>query len=153
METLIEAKQHLRDNWEKGTDCPACGQHVKRYSRPMHYSMAAMLIRLYRLDQSEPGYHHAGAIAKGISSTGTNDFSKLKHWGLIEQMPKDPKQNKHTSGYWQITQRGKQFVAHGSTEHARVLIFNKKFLGVTGEQITIQQALGGKFDYNKLMSE
>lgn len=151
METLIDAKKYLRDNWEKGTDCPCCGQLVKLYSRPMHYTMGAMLIRLYRLSQKDSGYHHVKDIAAGISDTGTNDFSKLKYWGLIEQMPKDPKENKRTSGYWRITQRGVQFVLGQRTEHERVLIFNKKNLGLTGDQIDIKQALGERFNYNELM--
>ncbi len=151
MQTLKEAKQHLRDNWEKGTTCPCCGQMVKLYSRPMHHTMAAMLIRLYRLQKSPDEYHHIKHLVAGISATGTSDFSKLRYWGLVEQMPKDPKESKRTSGYWRITQRGVQFVLGQRTEHQRVLIFNKKNLGLTGNQITIKQALGDSFDYNELM--
>lgn len=28
-ETLEEAKQFLRENWEEGADCPCCTQKVK----------------------------------------------------------------------------------------------------------------------------
>lgn len=151
METLVEAKKHLRDNWEKGTDCPCCGQHVKLYSRPMHYMMVAGLIQLYNLDKKKPGYYHVSELSIGQTYTSIGDFAKLKYWGLIEQKPKDPKENKRTSGYWRITQRGVQFVLGQRTEHERVLIFNKKNLGLTGDKIDIKQALGGRFNYNELM--
>lgn len=149
---LIEVKKHLRNNWEKGTDCPACGQLVRRYSRPMHSTMAATLIRLHALNAQKAGYYHVKDIVKGISDTGTNDFSKLRYWDFIVEMPKDKDDTKkRTSGYWRITDKGTDFVMNRLTVQSHVLLFNKHLLGFEGNQINIKEALGEKFNYTELM--
>ena len=72
--TIQEAKNFLKENFEKGCICPTCNKIVKKYVRPLNSVMARMLIRLYHLPE---GWNHVSDIAKGISETGTNDFSKL----------------------------------------------------------------------------
>lgn len=43
--TIEEAKQLLKDNWEKGIECPCCTQFVKLYKRPLYSAQAYSLIR------------------------------------------------------------------------------------------------------------
>lgn len=146
METLEEAKQLLRDNWKAGVECPCCSQNVKQYSRPLHTTMALTLIRLNNLGE---GYHHVKKIVKGISDTGTNDFSKLRYWGLIVEQKNDTE--KRTSGSWAITHKGRQFVNGELAIQKNVLLYNKKSYGLEGEPVTIMEVLGNKFDYQELM--
>lgn len=148
-ETLEEAKAFIRENWEKGTACPCCGQLVKLYKRNIYAVMAADLIRLYHLDQSK--YHHIGKFSNKNRSGG-GDFAKLVYWGLVEEEPKpaDDKK-KRTSGMWRITEAGKSFAERRLRVPKYAQVYNGKLLGLTGDRVMIDDALGDKFDYDKLM--
>lgn len=146
--TLEEAKEFLRDNWEKGTKCPCCGQRVKLYKRALYGTIAADLIRLYHLDQSE--FHHIGAITSQNRSGG-GDFAKLTYWGFVEEAKKtDPK--KRTSGMWKITERGVYFVENRLIVLSHAQIYDGKLLGLTGSPVNIKDVLGEKFNYEELMA-
>lgn len=146
--TIEEAKQQLRDNWEQGLDCPCCGQFVKLYNRKLHTVMALMLIKLYKLGE---GYHHIRDFI--VTPTGTNDFSKLRYWGLVAEMPKDESDSsKRTSGFWAVTTKGTDFVHGKQSVPSHVQLFNSKKYGFTGDQITIREALGNEFNYQELMA-
>lgn len=152
METLDEAKVYLKENFEIGVKCPCCGQFVKKYKRPMHTTMARSLIQLYQMSNLDTEkYFYSGDIVKGISSTGTNDLSKLKFWKLIEEAKADGTQKGRTSGFWRITEAGLKFVERKTVVDQGIYLYNDKFLGFYGEKIDIKGALGSKFDYEKLM--
>ena len=113
-QTIQEAKDFLKANYEKGVECPCCKQHVQLYKRKFNSTMARMLIRLFVLSKEKNiAFHHVKDIARGISDTGTNDFSKLVYWGLIQEQGKEAGDKAHhTSGYWRITDKGRDFIAH-----------------------------------------
>lgn len=150
-----DAKKYLRKNWEEGLECPCCGQFVKKYNRKVHSTMALCLIHLYRIHKlswADTQYHHVRDIVKGISSTGTGDFSKFKYFGLIKEMPKDYKDlKKRTSGFWGITSKGIDFVERRITIPARVQLYNTKVVGFDEQQVDIVEVLGEKFNYQELM--
>jgi hypothetical protein len=147
METLQESKEFLRANFDKGVSCPCCNQFVKLYKRKLASTPSRMLIRLHSLDN---GWHHVGELAKGISDTGSNDFSKLAYWKLIEEKTKTNDEKKN-SGYWKITEKGINFVENKITLQSHVFIYNTKFLGFNEKKISIIEALGNKFNYTELM--
>ena len=74
--TMEEAKQLLKDNWEKGIDCPCCTQFVKLYKRPLYSAQAYSLIRLYKLCQDDYTYHHISKISQENASRG-GDFENV----------------------------------------------------------------------------
>lgn len=148
-DTLEDAKQYTREHWEKGVRCPCCDQLVKLYKRPLYSTIAADLIRLYKLNHSE--YHHIAKIL-GNNRSGGGDFAKLIYWELVEELEKDPEDTTaRTSGMWKITQKGKDFVKDMVNVPSHALIYDGRFLGFTKETIDIKQALGKKFDYEELM--
>ena len=151
MQTITEAKQYLRENWEKGVDCPCCNQLVKLYQRPITGSMVTWLIELYKLSKGGNGvYFH---ITK-IGTDGEGDFAKLQYWGLIAEQEKDPSDTKkRTSGFWTITEKGKNFVEGKITVPSHIKIFNNKQYGFNGSQVYISDCLGNKFNYRELMGE
>ena len=149
MNTIIEAKRHLRENFNTGTDCPCCGQFVKLYKRKLAATPSRMLIRLYSLLD---GWNHVSEIVKGISSTGSNDFSKLAYWKLIEEKGNLNNDGKKNSGYWKITKKGRDFVENKIRIPSYVLIYNTKCYGFSDDETTIIGALGEKFSYNELMN-
>lgn len=151
--SLQEVKSYLRENWSKGTHCPACNQFVKRYNRPLHSTMALTLIRLYHLCRGNDAYLHVKKIVEGISDTGTNDFSKLRYWDLIEEMPKDSLATKtKTSGHWRITAKGIDFVLGNIKIPSRIILYNKTFMGFDGDDIDIRGVIRNEFDYQRLMN-
>jgi len=147
MKTLEEAKQYLRDNYEEGTKCPCCGQNVKLYKRKLGSVMARCLIKMYN---STSKWMHVRDIVKGISDTGTNDFSKLKYWGMIEEQ-ENTDTRKRNSGYWKLTHKGELFVVGRETVPSHAHIYNTRLMGWSDTQISIRQALGNQFDYEELM--
>lgn len=150
--TIKEAKEILRQNWEKGIDCPCCTQMVRLYKRQPYYVQALALINLYKLDKVEPGYYHITQIEKGIKKSGGGDFAKLHVFGLIvDRQNTDTK--KRTSGMWAITDKGRAFVAGTTTVPKYARIFNRKYYDVSKELVTIKDMLGSEFNYQELMGE
>lgn len=155
-ETLEEAKLFLRKNWEKGVVCPCCNHFVKRYKYAFHNGMARALIYLYQATNNGIGSDNDGYINVNpyFVSIGVKFFGyhpKLEHWRMIERMP-NTDTTKPWSGYWRITERGKQF-ADGNLKVAKhVYLYNKDALGFSDELIDIRDALGKKFDYDELMN-
>jgi hypothetical protein len=147
METIIEAKEHLRENIKKGADCPVCNQFVKMYKRKLNSVMARCLIKLHQMG---PGYHHVKDVVKGISDTGTNDFSKLRYWNFIHEHPNEDKKKKN-SGMWCITFSGQQFAQYKSEVHEHVFVYNGERQGFSDSTTSIITSLGAKFDYQELM--
>ena len=154
METLKEAKQHLRDNFEKGVACPCCEGFVKLYKRKLNSGMALFLIGLYKL---APISHERGQqsffsnkeiMAKMNINTSSLDYSVLKHFGLIE--PRVAENGHRDSGHWRITYDGISFVGLNGIVPKYVYLYKNKLQKTEGE-ITIQEALGNKFDYKELM--
>lgn len=149
-DTLEDAKQYTREHWEKGVRCPCCDQLVKLYKRPLYGTIAVNLIRLYKLDRSQ--YHHIAKILLPNSSGG-GDFAKLIYWGLVEEQQKDEEDTvSRTSGMWKITQKGIDFVNKKTKLYSHVLIYDGRFLGLSGNEVDIKDVLGKKFNYEELMA-
>lgn len=153
--TIQDGKKYLRENWDasNGVDCPCCGQLVKLYSRKLYSQMAKGLIGLYRLDRKKPNrYFHITEI-QGVV-VGGGDFAKLAYWGLIVEQAKDESDDtKRTSGFWAITQKGRDFVNVKITVPSHVKVFDGRTFGFGEKHITIQHALGKKFNYAELMGD
>lgn len=135
---------------DEGCTCPLCGQYAKVYKRKINAGMAADLLRLYRLNVHGMynDYHH---YTKFCNKSGGGDFAKLVYWGLIESKP-HTQDDKKSSGYWAITQRGIDFAEGKITVIERKHIYNGEMCGESGGQVTIRDALGKNFNYSELMN-
>lgn len=150
METLKEAKNHLRENYERGVNCPCCGQFVKKYKRSVYARIAKYLINLYHLNKHDSSKYFS---VDEIKVKGDGDFAKLLYWNLIEEMPKNETDtHKRTSGFWRITPLGKDFVENKIKISKYALVYNSKLLGFEGEQTSIIECLGKDFNYQELIS-
>jgi len=153
MNTMAEAKQYLKDNCDKGVNCPCCSQFVKIYQRPITSSMALALIILYK---EGPGYHHWGNLIdkKGYSNcVNSGDKSKMVYWGLIEKKKGTRDDGSKRNGYYQITNRGKDFVEMKISVPEHAYIYNGKFLKFDDQLVSIQDSLSEKFNYKELMGD
>lgn len=153
METIKEAKDFLNLHYKKGIACPCCDQFVKEYKRKVYGRIARLLIHLYHIDRAiGSGYVHIDMICEGITEKGSGDFAKLQFWGLVElQENTDPK--KKTSGYWRITDFGKNFVEDKVKIPKYVHILIGKARKFSGPEVGIRACLGKEFNYAKLMSD
>jgi hypothetical protein len=151
--TIEEGKALLRENFEEGIECPCCGQRVKRYARNLYSTQAYCLIRLYRITELEgEDFYHWRKLIENVGGSLGEDFPKLRFWGLIREADTRTL-DRNASGYWKITQKGKDFVLGIISVPKKVYIFNNKFRGFSDDTITIQQALKDKFDYRELMGQ
>lgn len=86
MNTIVEAKEYINTNMDKGCCCPCCNQKVKLYKRPVNATMASILINLSKISLID--FVHSSKLYEGFGRLGT-DFPQLKHWHLIEELPND----------------------------------------------------------------
>jgi len=150
--TLDEIKAWLQLHVDKGVHCPCCGQHAKIYKRPVSGNMALVLIALYRQGRDwihlEDTPRPDDATKEAISK---REWAKMAYWGLIEQKEVTSTKTKN-SGVWRITEAGIDFVLGRSSIQKYAIIYAAQLLGFKGKQVTIDDALGEKFDYVELMT-
>lgn len=148
MSDLAEAKEFLRRHFDKGVLCPCCGQRVQRYKFKFNSGMARALIEFRKVDD----WLHAGDHFSSLKmDTSRLNLYKIKFWGLLESKRAAPGEDKNASGFHRITDQGRDFVDGKSKIKSHCYFFNNKALGLTGEDISIQEALGKRFSYRELM--
>lgn len=130
--------------------CPCCGQYARKYNRTIHSTMAAQIIRAFKLGGSDYFIHVSKLVFKGGSGIG--DFPKFAYWGMIqerEQLTKDQR----TSGYWKLTQLGIDFVHNRVAVPKYARVYNGELLTppFEGPMVKIADCLGKKFHYQELM--
>ena len=153
METISEAKTWLRERLKEGARCPVCKQFAKMYERKLYSSQAAALIYLYKNFDREEFVHKTDLLkSKNLRGTfGGGDFAKLAYWGLIEEKPNEEDPEKRSSGYWRITPEGERIVEGKIRVRSHVKIYDSRFFGFTGDEVSIQDCLGKKFSYSELI--
>lgn len=137
---------YIKDNLVEGVICPCCEQLAKQYSRKFTASMAVGLISLYNQAKSTYNPIHI----KKIKLVNGGEFAQMKRWELIADS-KNEDTTKRTSGLWNITSKGIDFVNNRIQIPMYCDTYNGQTLGFSREMTTIKQALGNKFDYSELM--
>ena len=146
--TVAEARDALREHAAKGERCPLCKQYVKVYRRKLNAGMVRWLIRFHRATGGSGKWIHATHVkldGEPVSEVGC-EYSKLAHWGLIEQHPE-------RSGLWRETVDGMAFAMNQWTVLSHAVIYDNRCLRLDGDPVKIIEALGAKFDYWELMGE
>ena len=136
---------------ERGEACPTCRQLAKKYKRKLYSTMVLALICIYRKQyQAGEEWIHFKEIFDWNGIYVGGDMNKLPYWGLIEQRSNTCK-TKRRSGYWRITQKGMDFVLRKHKVPSHINLYNQGFLGFSGDDIDIVDALGKNFNYQELM--
>jgi hypothetical protein len=163
METIKQAKEQLREEWEKGTTCPCCNQRVKLYKRRITGSMAVGLIffsNYYFDNKIDPvEYLKPINVFNKIKDTTTynvhnlnTNFALLRYWELIEPLKEERADGSNRNGFYRITNRGYKFIAGTLEVPKLVKLYNQKTKGFDAqEMVTIKDCLGTKFNYKELM--
>lgn len=134
---------------EQLVDCPCCDQRCKIYRRPIHATMARELISIYKFYPDPQGeFFHLPTL---LSPRG-GDVLKLSYWGLITPEVGTREDGSGRNGWWRITETGVAFVRGWVSVPRHAVIYAGRLLDLDDtEKVTIQQALGNKFDYDRLM--
>jgi hypothetical protein len=141
-------RQWLRSHVDQGVHCPACDQYAKVYQRPLHAGVGRVLIAMYYEDGDPEGYVYIPSL-RGIELGG--DTAKARYWGLIEEKP-DLRKDGGRAGWWRLTALGRSFVRGTVSIPKYARIYDGRCLTLTGQQVTIREVLGNKFDYDELMA-
>lgn len=140
----------MEKDFNKGFVCDCCGQFVKAYHRKLNTSMAVVLLLMYRFGKKD--FFHVEQWLKEIGRPELRaDFHKLRFWNLIEAKVADREDGSKRNGFYKITGRGIMFCESKLAVKETVVLYNNKFQHFEGNEITIQQALRNKFNYNELI--
>lgn len=137
--------------------CPTCGRYSQMYARPLNSAMCRQLLILLAIHRrgtdAKPGWVHVRAVILPGTS-GAGDFSKLKHWQLIE--PKDAAaadDDQKATGYWRLTAAGIRFATGQIALHPVAMLLNDVLVRFEGDPVKIHTALGKKFNYAELIGD
>lgn len=134
---------------KKGYQCECCKQRVQTYSRKFNANMAYALIFMY--NNRDSGFIKVEEEMRKSGKMRSGDFTYLRWYWLIEPMQEKREDGSSRNGYYRITTRGIMFVEGQLKVNERFLMFNNACQGFEGNEITIEQALGKKFNFNELM--
>lgn len=144
--TLGEARAWLRARVEDGATCPCCTQLAKVYRRRIHAAMARDLIIAARASDGE--WFHVRTV---LGHDG-GDFAKLTYWGLIQDDADAVRDDGSTrTGWWQVTSMGVKFAHNRCTVPKYARIYDGRLLSLKGEEVTVRDCLGKRFNYEELM--
>ena len=136
-------------DFQKGFTCPSCGSFVKEYRRSLNANMALALICLYKHARNKFVKVEDLLLEKGYSRCG--DFSYGRFYGFIEPLKEKRADGSKRNGYYRLTAYGCLFIEGKVKAPAKFKILHNTCTGFEGEEISIQEALGVKFDYSLLM--
>jgi len=139
-----------KNDADKGFTCPCCGSFVKRYKRRLNSSMALVLIHLYRSGIKE--YVHVEQFLSYKNLPRSGDFHKLVLWGLLDKKTAKREDGSSRNGYYKLNEKSIDFILGKTKYQKKAIINNGNFEGFEGDFITIQEALGSKFNYQELMN-
>jgi len=144
--TIEEAKHDLLNNIRSGVVCPVCGRIAKQTRKIFSTAMAYWIVWLVKVWFKKENWV---SVNDGplIGKINGGDFEKLVYWNLMER--KDSPKLEY--GYCRPTRRGISFVRGELEIYSHVVVYDDQARGFVGRMITIQEALGPKYDYDKLM--
>ena len=97
--------------------------------------------------KTEGGWFHLGQ-ATGYKG---GDVAKLKYWGLLEEAVDVAREDGGKTGVWRFTELGAAWVQGRTTVPKYAYVYNGHLRRLDGPPITIQQALGDRFNLRDLM--
>ena len=146
---FAQVDEQIKSKCESGIFCPMCGQYAKKYRRKFNSAIAKFLIKLYRLQSAYDRYYTTRELYPRDNKASTKGVL-ARHWGLIE-VRETQNEGGAPAGTFKLTEKGLRFVNRLEYVPAYVYIYNGECLGLDGDQLSILEALGNKFDYEELL--
>jgi hypothetical protein len=88
---------------------------------------------------------------KADSTVAGGDVSKLRYWDLLEAQKGRREDGSDRVGFYRITDLGRKFVENKAAVPRYAYVYNQLLLRMSDEMTTIEEALGDRFDYGRLM--
>lgn len=145
---LDEARTWLRMRREEGAKCPCCKQLTRVYRRRLNSGMAHALILLYKAAGTD--WVHKPTILSGVGAAA-RDESLLRYWGLLYEATHAERPDGGRAGWWRVTAPGAEFVRGERSVPEYVVVYDGRGLRTEGRMISIQDALGKRFNLNELL--
>lgn len=150
---IEEAKERLALGMERGVTCPCCDQFVKLYRRKLSSGMARALICIYHDAVDDQWLDVTACLMRRRLSAANTNAALLRYWELLEQMPGERADGSRRVGFYKITSVGREFVTGVMTVPRYIYLYNNTLIERDcDERITIQDALGDRFNYAELMA-
>ena len=149
MPTLQFEFPPTKDRYDNGFVCNICGSYVKRYTRKFNSNMAIAMIAL--LKHSNGKYVSLEKFLADHGYQRCGDASYLIHYGFLERKVGQREDGSPKNGMYRLTGRGVMFCEGKIKAAEKFKILHNHFEGFSGKDITIQDALGTKFNYQELM--
>jgi hypothetical protein len=146
MITLVDAQKWLAERITTGARCPCCNGYAKVYRRQINSGMARSLIAMYLHGPQGQWVHLPTQVGARSREEG-----KLRYWGLVEEQVEVQRDDGGRAGYWRLTDAGRAWVTGQSTVPKFAAVYNNTVLRLHGDQVTISEALGSRFNYAELM--
>lgn len=145
--SLVELRQWLKGKRRDGVQCPACDQLAKEYLRKLNSSNTFGLIEMFRIHGQDWGHVPTTTTLARLGG----EFARLALWGLVEELS-EPRPDGGRAGWWRVTDRGVQFIRGEISLPAYARVYNGRLVELQGDEISITEALGTKFNYQELMA-
>ena len=132
---------------KEGVICPGCDRSAKVNRLGITRKMIRCLAWLYwhtRRGQYIPFNKVAPRPLVIDASVG-----KLRHWGLVEQMPNVDNPAKHKSGYVMITDQGRAWITKQGEVIKYRFIYNDTCLGEEGPMVGVMNYQAKNFHYER----
>jgi len=149
-----ETLKELRDLWsatiqKDGGYCPCCDRWGKIYRRSMNATMARQLMWLVQAPDRGDEWVHVPSTAPAWLLR-TQQLATLQLWNLVQGAPSTTKLA--SSGLWKPTDRGVAFAKNMLSVKKYVYVYNNAAVDFEGEEITVVDALGSKYNYQEIMA-
>lgn len=145
---LREARAWLTAGLDAGVACPCCGQRAQTYRRTINSGMARALAVMYQSAGLE--WLHKPTVLAGLGAAA-RDESLLRFWDLIEEEITVKRDDGGRAGWWRVTPKGEGFLHRAVTVPKYALVYNNRFQGFHGADITIDDAIASKFNLTDLL--
>ena len=133
----------------RGGSCPVCGRSGKIWKRGLNRAMVAALTVLYDKKTDEYTHYRDDRVTAKFPS---RDFGTLAHWGLTEAKKGKKSDGNPGKGFYRITPKGRQFIEGKLSVQRYVYLYNDQMVHVEDDEtITVREARGEDFHYDKLM--
>ena len=166
MDDLTVLKE-LKQEWDNtiaksGGYCPCCDRWGKINAFTLHHNLALALKWMYEYTKrsSKPWVYVVEEAPRQVLRT--RSFAGLEYWGLIRRHPtvKSEVDTSHgdklgktrSSGLWQITALGIDFVEGKTLMPKKVFVYNKIVQGKTVATVSFEDCLGELYHYGASMS-
>jgi hypothetical protein len=155
-ELLVDAQVRLEDGIDDGMACPCCGRLMKITKRSLYYKQVRWLFWICRAWLDLGGGDSWVEANKGPQKGG--DYAKLEYWGMVRRCPRNDDPKKRSSGLWQPTAKGFEFLRGELRVPSFCMTVKSKGQkraeprSWSTEYVNARELVGTRFDYQDAMS-